>query len=80
MRPGASRNRIDGCRDGIWEIRLTAPPVEGRANAALVDFLSTLLGIPKRDIRVVRGHRGRFKSLAIEGLTETEITARLSPG
>jgi len=79
VRPGASRNRVDGFRDGVWEIRLTTPPVEGRANAALVDFMADRLNIPKRDIVIVRGHRGRLKSLAIDGLTENEITARLSP-
>ena len=79
LRPGASRNRVDGCRDGVWEIRLTAPPVDGRANAALVDYLASRLGIPKRDVEIVRGRRGRLKTLAVEGLTEAQITARLTP-
>jgi uncharacterized protein len=79
VRPGASRNQVDGCRDGVWEIRLTTPPVEGRANAALVDFLADRLGIPKRGIGIRRGHRGRLKTLAVDGLTEAEITTRLRP-
>jgi uncharacterized protein len=78
VRPGASRNQVDGYRDGVWEIRLTTPPVEGRANAALVDFMASRLDIAKRDIRILRGRRGRLKSLAVDGLTEAEITLRLT--
>jgi len=78
VRPGASRTRVDGCLDGVWTIRLTAPPVEGKANAALVDYLSSRLDIPKRDTQIVRGLRGRFKTFSVTGLTEAEVSARLS--
>jgi uncharacterized protein (TIGR00251 family) len=79
VRPGASRNQSEGCIEGVWAIRLTAPPVEGKANAALVEFLSSRLGIPKRDIEIVRGARGRLKTLSVVGLTEAEVEARLTP-
>ncbi len=64
--PRASRNEISGILDdGTVKIRLTAPPVEGKANAALVDFLSALLGVPKSSIEVVAGKTGRDKLISI---------------
>jgi hypothetical protein len=57
-----------GVREGALEVAVTAAPVDGRANRALVDELSRFLGIPRRFVRVVRGHRGRHKQVAIENL------------
>ncbi len=64
--PSADRNALDGITEtGALRIRLTAPPVEGAANAALVAFLADLIGVPKRSITLVRGKRGREKIVAI---------------
>ena len=75
--PRAGRDRIDGVRDGVLRVRLAAPPVEGRANEALVRFLATVLGVPPRDIRVVRGETAREKLLEIDGLSEAQLWQRL---
>jgi uncharacterized protein (TIGR00251 family) len=75
--PRADRNAIDGVTDtGALRVRLTAPPVEGAANAALIALFSDILGIPKRDITILHGERGREKILQIAALTEA-IRARL---
>lgn len=67
--PRASKNEISGImQDGTIKIKLTSPPVEGKANQALVEFLSELLGIPKSKIEIVSGSSGRIKLIAIEGL------------
>ncbi len=64
--PRADRNALDGVTEtGALRIRLTAQPVEGAANAALVAFLADVIGVPKRSVTLVRGERGREKIVAI---------------
>lgn len=64
--PRAARNAIDGITEiGALRVRLTAPPVEGAANDALIAVLSDILGVPKRDVAIVRGERGREKVVLI---------------
>jgi uncharacterized protein (TIGR00251 family) len=68
--PRASREGIvgvidDGTGGVALKVAVTAPPVEGEANAALVKLLAKLLGVPKRDVRVVSGESGRTKRIEI---------------
>jgi uncharacterized protein (TIGR00251 family) len=58
-------------------VRLAAPPVEGAANRALVEFLAELLGVPKRDVTIARGERGRRKVVLVRGLDAAGIRQRL---
>jgi len=77
--PRARKTELAGTRDEAVLIRLAAPPVEGAANAALIEFLSQLCRVPRRAIRIVSGERGRLKRLTIDGLTDQqirELTAR----
>ena len=76
--PRASKNSISGRRGDAVLVRLQAAPVEGAANDALVDFLAKTLGRPRRDVSIVAGHRARDKRVAIHGMTEAEVSARLS--
>jgi len=75
--PRASRNKIAGIQEGVVRIQLTAPPVEGAANEALVSFLSSVLRVPKRDVELVSGQTARDKVVAVSGLSADEIEARL---
>ena len=75
--PRASRNKIAGIHDGAVRIRLTAPPVEGAANEALIRFLSSVLRVPKRDIELVSGQTARNKVVSVSGLSAEEVEARL---
>lgn len=75
--PRASRDKIAGIHDGAVRIRLTAPPVEGAANEALVSFLSSVLRVPKRDIELVSGQTARNKVVSVSGLSPAEVEARL---
>jgi len=75
--PRASRNKIAGIQDGAVRIRLTAPPVEGAANEALVAFLSSVLRVAKRDIELVSGQTARIKVVSVSGLSGEEVEARL---
>lgn len=75
--PRASRSGIDGTRDGALLVRVNAPPVEGAANAAVVEVLSLALGVPKRNVTIASGTRGRQKRVRIAGMTADDAAARL---
>jgi uncharacterized protein (TIGR00251 family) len=76
--PRAGRTALDGVVEGAVRVRLAAPPVEGAANRALVEYLADLLGVPKRDVTIARGERGRQKLVQVRGLTPTELRRRLA--
>ncbi len=79
VQPKAARNEIAGETEGRLKVRLTAPPVEGKANKALVKFLAKRLGLAGSRIVIVRGHKSRRKDLLIAGLEEAEALERLAP-
>ena len=60
-------------RDGRLVVRVTAPPAEGRANAAVCALLAKALGVPKRAVQVQRGSSSRDKVVSIEGMDEQEV-------
>jgi uncharacterized protein (TIGR00251 family) len=76
--PRASRNALDGVAEGALRVRLAAPPVEGAANKALIAFLAEVLGVPKRDVEIAMGERGRRKLVRVAGLTADEVRRRLA--
>lgn len=63
--PNASRTQADGEHDGALRVRLHAPPVDGKANLALMAWLADTLGIPKRDVELVRGQTSKRKQLRV---------------
>jgi uncharacterized protein (TIGR00251 family) len=75
--PRASKNEISGRQGEAVKIRLTAPPVEGAANEALVDFLSEILGVRKSQIEILSGHASRDKIVCVVGMMPLEVEARL---
>ena len=77
VQPGASKTQIAGMHDGLIKVRVAAPPVEGAANQALVEFLANRLRIPKSRVRVVSGLTSRRKVLEIEGVSQDAIAASL---
>jgi uncharacterized protein (TIGR00251 family) len=64
--PNAKRTAIDGLHDGALRVRLAAPPVDGKANQCLVDWVADQLGCPKRSITLLRGQTSRRKQLRID--------------
>ena len=76
LTPRASRVGIEVDGD-VVRVRVTAPPVDGRANAALVELLSKRLGVPKREIAIERGQRSRTKRVSIEGVSTEAALDRL---
>lgn len=75
--PGASRDAVAGTMGEAVKIKLRAPPVDGRANEALVEFLAERLDLPKRAISLERGETSRQKHLRLEGLERAEARRRL---
>jgi uncharacterized protein (TIGR00251 family) len=77
VQPRAARAAITGWREDALLVRVTAPPVDGAANAAVSALLARALEVAPSTVRVVRGERGRDKLVRINGLTLTEARARL---
>ena len=80
LTPRTARDEIAGWQGDVLRVRVTAPPVGGRANAALERLLAHALGLPRRAVRVVSGARVREKTVAIEGAGRREILSRLGEG
>ena len=78
IQPRASKNEIVAMAGGGLKIRLTAPPVDGAANEALVKFLSAALSIPRSNIEIISGHTSREKIVRIGGLCDAEARRLLN--
>lgn len=73
VQPRASANEIAGVHDGALRVRLHAPPVDGAANDALVDFLAEQLAVPRRRVRIVTGASSRLKTVEVAGVTPSDV-------
>lgn len=73
VQPRASRSEIVGEHGGALRVRLSAPPVDGAANEALVDLLARALDVPRRAIRIVGGHGSRGKTVEVEGVDAAAV-------
>jgi uncharacterized protein (TIGR00251 family) len=76
---GARKNGVTGVHAGSLKIALTAPPVDGKANEALIEFLAEALRLPRARIAIVAGLTSRAKTLRITGKSAAEVAAALSP-
>ncbi|MDD2372821.1 MAG: DUF167 domain-containing protein [Syntrophomonadaceae bacterium] len=77
VQPRSSRNQISGEQEGALKVKLTAPPVEGEANQALVNFLSRLLKLPRKNIILIRGETTRNKLIEIRGISKEQLLQTL---
>lgn len=75
--PRSRKNEVSW-EDNVLKVRLTAPPIDGAANEALIILLASRLRVPKRALRIVQGATSRQKVLEIEGLTLEEMLYNLS--
>jgi len=73
VQPGASKNEIVGVQEDALKVRISAPPVQGKANKALISFLSKELGVKKSEIEIVSGHTSRIKTITIIGEGRTGL-------
>ena len=77
--PRARKTEIGGVRGTALLVRLSAPPVEGAANDALIAFLAERLSVARRDVRIVSGERGRQKRVSIAGVGAAHVLRALTP-
>ena len=67
VQPGAVKNEIVGVQGDALRIRINAPPVKGKANTALIDFLAEKLGVKKSQIEIISGHPSKIKKIKVLG-------------
>lgn len=67
VQPGAKRSEVSGLHGDALKIRLAAPPIEGRANAALCKFIAETFGVPQRQVELKQGAQSRHKVVAVTG-------------
>lgn len=77
VQPLAKQTEIVGWHSDAIKIRLAAPPVDGKANDELIEFLARRLALPRAALRVVRGERSRRKAAQLSGISEPEALERL---
>jgi uncharacterized protein len=77
LTPRADRDAVTGVRDGVVHVRVSAPPLDGRANEALRRLLAKALGVPPSRVSVVRGQGARDKVVRVDGLAPADAHARL---
>lgn len=77
VQPRASKSEIAGLQGVSLKVRVTAPPLDGLANEAVIDFLSNALDISRRNVCIVSGHSSRTKVVEIEGV-DLESVQRLA--
>jgi hypothetical protein len=76
--PRASRSEVQGVHGDTLKIRLQAPPVEGKANRALVEFLAVALGVSRASIEILTGDTSRNKRVLVRDITAADVR-RLAP-
>jgi len=77
LTPRAARSHIAAGRDGAYTVRVTAPPVDGRANDALCRLIAKRAGIAPSRVAIVKGEKARDKVVRVEGVDEDALRARL---
>ena len=76
--PNARKNGFAGYREGEWILTLNAPAIDGKANKAAVEFLSSFFGVPRSAVVLVRGERSRHKKFQIVGLEVDDLERKLA--
>jgi uncharacterized protein len=77
VHPRAKKNAITGERGDALKVSLTAPPIDGRANDACIDFFAKLLKVPRSSVTIASGHSSRSKVIRVAELSAEEVRKRL---
>ena len=77
VQPNAKQNQLVGFKEGVLRVRIAPPPIEGKANEALIIFLSKQLGVSKGRVSIERGLTGRIKTVIIRGLSQVQAMSEL---
>jgi uncharacterized protein len=76
--PKSSRDEIIGMEEGICKVKIKAPPVDGKANKALIKVLAKEFNLPRKSIEIISGWTSRLKRVRISGLTQKDLTSLVS--
>jgi uncharacterized protein len=76
--PNAKKSEFSGCRGGEWVLRLNAPPVDGKANKAALEFIANSLGIARSGVCLISGEKGRHKIFEIVGFQPSDVARKLA--
>jgi uncharacterized protein (TIGR00251 family) len=79
VQPNARKTEAVGLHDDALKLKLAAPPVDGKANEALVKFLSESLGVPRSAVTLTHGHTARRKLFEVRGVSQEQAVAALLP-
>ena len=77
VQPNAKRTEVVRFEEGILYLKIAAPPLKGKANAALLAFLSDTLGVSRSRLSIEKGATGRMKVIAVEGMRQKEMKGRI---
>jgi uncharacterized protein (TIGR00251 family) len=75
--PRSGQSRLAGMRDNAVLVRLNAAPVDGAANAELIELVAGALGVPRRNVAIATGLKSRSKTVHVSGVSEEEVRAKL---
>lgn len=77
LRPRGQRDELMGLREGVLQARVSAPPVDGRANRALCKLIAKRLGVAPSRVSVVRGEKSRDKTIRVDGVEPAALQAAI---
>ena len=77
VNPGAAKTQLVGVEDGVYKIRLAAPPVRGKANKELRNYIAKLVGVRKANVEISAGEHARTKTITIKGIGASEVSSIL---
>jgi len=78
LRPRGHRDELGGFRDGVLQVKVAAPPADGRANIALCKLIAKRLRVAPSRVTIVRGEKSRSKLVRVEGLSTAALEKRLA--
>jgi hypothetical protein len=78
LHPRAKKNAITGTLGDALKLSLTAPPTEGRANEACIEFLAEVLRLPRSSVTIAAGHRSRNKVVRVSGFSASAVGERIA--
>ncbi|TFG76226.1 MAG: YggU family protein [Thermodesulfobacteriales bacterium] len=78
IQPKSYRNQIVGLHDGRLKIKIAAPPVDGKANESLIEFLAKTFKISKSNIEILKGHTSKLKTIKLSGISENTYSSIIS--
>jgi uncharacterized protein len=71
--PKSGRDEIRGFANGILKVRVSAPPIEGKANVRLIELISRKIGVPRSNVTIIKGRTSRIKTINIEGVSQSKV-------